>query len=318
MSGCLSVCLLIAFAASFFIYLFSLKSKILYRDFNLFIERFGGSVSPQGFLNRLPYFNTTYNRRPLRISLYQTPGKHKKTYSRFHMNVSDPVFEFVVTRQALLNNIGKFLGMQDIEIGDEAFDKAFIIKTNSRERFIEIFNFEIREHLISNESGAGGTLQLSHGKLHYEKVGSFGSRTFNDQFAAMIEIGAKIAERIDARPAQLENPVAEIPAPPINAKVATQPRPKWNDWPEDEEYLKRLARDLIGGKYKKEEDRCLYVVQYRRRELVLEYFYNSDPRILNISLTVTQKFWLRMLVQMGEDTADEIRVSDPLIDKNYR
>ena len=60
------------------------------------------------------------------------------------------------------------------------------------------------------------------------------------------------------------------------------------------------------------------MIQYRRRELVLEYFYNSAPRILNISFTVIQKFWLRMVTQIGEDTVDEIRVSDPYVDSRFR
>src|SRR5262245_17216788 len=151
MSSCVSVIFFIAFVASpfiFFVYLFTKKNKILYQQFNSFIERFGGAVPvPQGFLTGLPYFNTTYNRRLLRISLHQSSGKHKTTYSRFHMNVADPGFEFLLTRQDLLNNIGKLLGMQDLEIGDQTFDKAFIIKSNSRERFLEIFNFEIRANL---------------------------------------------------------------------------------------------------------------------------------------------------------------------------
>ena len=134
----------------------------------------------------------------------------------------------------------------------------------------------------------------------------------------MLELAVTIAERIDGQSAELQPALAETPAPPVIAETATQPRPKWNDWPENEEYLKRLTRDLPGGQFRKEDDRCFYVLQYRRRELVLEYFYNSNPRILNISLTVTQKFWLRMLPQTGDDYPDEIRVSEPFIDKTFR
>jgi hypothetical protein len=161
-------------------------------------------------------------------------------------------------------------------------------------------------------------LRLSGGRLSYETVGAFQSETFNIQFASMLELAVKIAERIDGQSGGLQSALAEIPAPPVIAKTATQPSPKWNDWPEDEQYLKRLTRDLPGGQFRKEDDRCFYVLQHRKRELVLEYFYNSDPRILNMSLTVTQKFWLRMLSQTGDDHPDEIRVSDPFIDKAFR
>ncbi|MCI0444942.1 hypothetical protein L0152_17255 [bacterium] len=321
MSGCLVVLFFIGWFI-FILYLISARKKALYQQFNSFSERFGGTLpEPQGILVGLPRFDTTYNRRPLQISMRQSGGKHKTTYSRFDMNVHDINFEFVITQQDFLTNIGKYLGMQDIEIDDYAFDQAFIIKTNLPERFKEIFDEEIHADLISAViESRGYSLRLSGGRLSYESIGAFQSQTFNSQFASMIEIAVKIAERIDGQPAQLIEPSssAEIPVPPVIAQIATQPRPTWNDWPEDEQYLKRLIRDLPDGQFKKEDDRCLYVIQYRRRELVLEYFYNSDPRILNISLTVTQKFWLRMLPQTGDDTIDEIRVSDSFVDRKFR
>ncbi len=304
----------------FAIHIASSRKKALYEQFNSFTARFGGTLPvPQGILVGLPRFDTTYNRRPLQISMRQSGGKHKTTYSRFEMNVHDITLEFVITQQDYLTNIGKYLGMQDIEIDDYAFDQAFIIKTNLPERFKDIFDEEIRADLISTViESRGYSLQLSGGRLSYETTGSFQSQTFNIQFAAMIELAVKIAERIDDQAVELQLALAEIPAPPVIVETATQPHPKWNDWPENEQYLKRLTRDLPGGQFRKEVDRCFYVIQHRRRELVLEYFYNSDPRILNMSLTVTQKFWLRMMAQTGDDYPDEIRMSDPFIDKTFR
>ncbi len=302
-----------------FLYVLSIRKKTLYQQFNTFTARFGAALpEPTGIVIGMPYLDTTYDRRPLRISLRQSGRKNKTTYSRFEMNVHTIALEFVITQQDFLSNIGKHFGMQDVEIGDFAFDQAFIIKTNLPERFREIFDQKMRADLISTlRENRGYLLQLSGGRLSYETIGTFQSQSFNDQFAAMLEHAVKIAERVDVQYGELQQNVEKTVAS-VSSHQTPERRRKLNDWPEDEEYLKRLCRDLIGGKFKKEEDRCLYVVQYRRRELVLEYFYNSDPRVLNISLTVTQKFWLRMLVQMGEDTADEIRINDPLIDKNYR
>jgi hypothetical protein len=330
MSGCLVSLFVLLFSTLPFIgiiylilYLTSIRKKALYHQFNLFSQRFGAILPlPTGIIAGLPNLDTTYNRRPLRISLRQEGGKHKTTYSRFEMNVHDINFEFVVTQQDFLTDIGKYFGMQDIEVGDYAFDQIFVIKTNSREQFIGIFNEEIRNALISKLSGTEGySLRLKGGKLSFEMIGAFESESFNNHFSSMIEFAAKIAERIDGQPAQLIQPSSsvEILAPPVMTSYTSTPSArKWNDWPEDEEYLKRLTRDLIGGRFRKENDRCLYVIQYRRRELVLEYFFNNDPRILNISVTVTQKFWLRMLPQTGDDHPDEIRVSDSFVDKSFR
>jgi hypothetical protein len=321
MSGCLIALILIAIFLGqgvFFAYLVSSRKKALYRQFNTFAARFGTALpEPGGIIFGLPYFDTTYNRRPLRISLRQSGEENKKTYSRFEMNVHTIALEFEITQQGFFSNIGKHLGMQDVDIGDYAFDQTFMIKTNLPERFREIFDQQLRADLISTlKEKSSYSLRLANGKLSYEVIGTFQSPSFNDQFASMLEVAVKIAERIDTQHGELQQNVAKIM--PVVEKIAKEPRQKWNDWPENEEYLKRLTRDLIGGRFTKEDDRCLYVVQYRRRELVLEYFYAIAPRILNISLTVTQKFWLRMLIQVGEDNPDEVRINDPYVDKRFR
>jgi hypothetical protein len=287
----------------FFFYITSIRKKALYQQFNSFSERFGAMLPPPGgILINLPFFDTTINRRPVRISVRQR-GKNKTRYSRFEMNVHDITFEFVITQADFATDIGKVLKMED-----------FAVKTNSPERFKEIFDEVIREELIRTlKANHGYSLRLSDGKLSYETIGEFQSPTFNTEFASILELATRIAERIDGQP------TISIPEPPVMTVYTqpVQPSRKWNDWPEDEQYLKRLTRDLIGGQFKKEEDRCFYVIKYRKRELVLEYFYDNEPRVLNISLTVTQKFWLRMLPQTGEDHPDEIRVSDPYVDKMF-
>lgn len=326
MSGCLGFLFSIVPFIGFtllILYLVSIRKKALYQQFNSFTARFGAALPELGgIIIGLPYFDTTYHHRPLRVCMRQSGGKHKTTYSRFEMNVHDITLEFAITQQDFLTNVGKYLGMQDIEVGDYAFDQAFIIKTNLPDRFTEIFDEDIRADLISTViESRGYSLRLAGGRLSYETIGAFQSHTFNNQFASMLELAVKIAERIDGQPAQLMEPSSsvEIAAPPVMTVYTSAPSAgKWNDWPEDEQYLKRLTRDLPGGQFRKEDDRCLYVIQYRRRELVMEYFYNSNPRILNISLTLTQKFWLRMLPQTGDDTTDEIRVSDPFVDKRFR
>src|SRR6516164_5764021 len=48
-------------------------------------------------------------------------------------------FRFTIYRKGLFSNLGKLLGMQDIEVGDFEFDEAFIIKSNDEERVRALF-----------------------------------------------------------------------------------------------------------------------------------------------------------------------------------
>lgn len=55
-------------------------------------------------------------------------------------------FKFKLYRKGLFSNIGKALGMQDIEVGYPEFDDEFIIKGNDETKIIELFsNDKIRE-----------------------------------------------------------------------------------------------------------------------------------------------------------------------------
>ena len=47
-------------------------------------------------------------------------------------------FHFAIHKKNLLDDVGKFFGMQDVIIGDKDFDDAFIIKTTDEKRIKEI------------------------------------------------------------------------------------------------------------------------------------------------------------------------------------
>ncbi len=55
-------------------------------------------------------------------------------------------FRFRIYRKGLFSDLGKLLGMQDIEVGDPEFDEAFIIQGNDEERVRDLFaNAGIRQ-----------------------------------------------------------------------------------------------------------------------------------------------------------------------------
>ena len=55
-------------------------------------------------------------------------------------------FRFTIYRKGFLSDLGKLLGMQDIEVGDPEFDEAFILKGNDESRVRDLFaNPKIRQ-----------------------------------------------------------------------------------------------------------------------------------------------------------------------------
>src|SRR5580704_16247609 len=68
-----------------------------------------------------------------------TPHSHV-TYTRMRAPYVNPEgFRFTIYSKGVFSELGKLLGMQDIEVGDLAFDEAFIVKGNNESRVQNLF-----------------------------------------------------------------------------------------------------------------------------------------------------------------------------------
>lgn len=80
--------------------------------------------------------------------------------------MSDTDFRFAIHHEDFFDEVGKFFGMQDVEIGYPDLDKQVVIKTNNTEKIKQIladtgvqeafktldnFDFGIHKHLLSSE-----------------------------------------------------------------------------------------------------------------------------------------------------------------------
>lgn len=84
------------------------------------------------------------------LDLYAvSTGKSVIYYTRFrarYHQVSD--FKFKIYRKGIFSNLGKKLGMQDINTGNGQFDEDFIVKGNDEFNIIQLFsNIKIRDLL---------------------------------------------------------------------------------------------------------------------------------------------------------------------------
>ena len=68
-------------------------------------------------------------------------GKVTIVYTRMRAPFVNPGgFRFTVYRKGLFSDLGKLLGMQDVEIGDPMFDDPFIIQGNDEASVRELFS----------------------------------------------------------------------------------------------------------------------------------------------------------------------------------
>ncbi len=67
-------------------------------------------------------------------------GKHSHTYTRIRAPfINKDGLYFQIYRSGLFSPLGKMLGIQDIEIGQPAFDEAYVIKGNNEVKLRQFF-----------------------------------------------------------------------------------------------------------------------------------------------------------------------------------
>jgi hypothetical protein len=110
-------------------------------------------------------------------------------------------FRFTIYRKGFFSNLGKLLGMQDIEVGDPEFDEAFIIKGNDEGKVSGLFaNPKIRQMILAqpkirlevkdSEGWFGPKFPEGVDELHFQVLGVIKDlerlKTLFELFAAVL------------------------------------------------------------------------------------------------------------------------------------
>ena len=73
---------------------------------------------------------------------------------------------FRITKHDFINTIGKFFGAQDIEVGDQEFDKKHMIKGNNEFKIQTIFSHKVIKSLIMAQEDTFLQLMDEEGAFH--------------------------------------------------------------------------------------------------------------------------------------------------------
>jgi hypothetical protein len=135
-------------------------------------------------------------------------GHSHITFTRMRAPYVNPEgFRFTIYRKGFFSDVGKLLGMQDIEVGDPEFDDPFIIKGNDEGKICGLFaNPKIRQMIFAqpkirlevrdSEGWFGSKFPQDVDELHFQVVGVIKEverlRSLFDLFAAVLNHLCKI------------------------------------------------------------------------------------------------------------------------------
>ena len=133
----------------------------------------------------------------------QSTGNTHITYTRMRAPFVNPErFRFTISRKSLFTGLGKWLGMQDIEVGGFEFDDDFVIKSNDETRVRELLaNAQIRKlieaqpkirlEVKDSEGWFGPKFPPDVDELHFQVVGVIKDlerlKDLFDLFAALLD-----------------------------------------------------------------------------------------------------------------------------------
>ncbi len=116
--------------------------------------------------------------------------------------VNPESFRFTIYRKGFFSDLGRLLGMQDVEVGDPDFDEAFVIKGNDEDRVRLLFSDPKIRQMIQDQPQIRLTVKDSEGwfgpkfpedvdKLHFEALGVIKDverlKALFDLFAAVLD-----------------------------------------------------------------------------------------------------------------------------------
>jgi hypothetical protein len=108
-------------------------------------QRLGGTLVPGSFWQQ-PKITFEYKSHAASIEYYSTGGKHPTLYTRLFFHFPRmPALSVRIYPEHFFSKIGKFLGGQDIQLGDANFDDKFMIKGSDEARVKDFLSPEARQ-----------------------------------------------------------------------------------------------------------------------------------------------------------------------------
>ena len=148
------------------------------------------------------------NVKPWTITLdvhTESSGESSVTYTRMRAPYINPEgFRFSIYRRGIFSELGKLLGMQDIEVGHPDFDEAFIIKGNDELKVVSLFaNSKIRQMIEAqprfrldvkdSEGWFGPTFPEDADELYFQVVGVIKDI---DRLKALFDLFATVLDQL--------------------------------------------------------------------------------------------------------------------------
>ena len=156
--------------------------------------RTGLTFEPGGFFGPVPRVTGAYRSHSLTLDTFtRGSGKHRHTYTRIVLFVNNQANVYLALYQeGVFSKIGKFFGMQDIQVGDEEVDRKFIIKSKPENYAASLFtSISLRDQLLKTRTL---NVEVDGRELTFEQMGLL---TDVEYLKFLFDLLCQLAERVE-------------------------------------------------------------------------------------------------------------------------
>lgn len=135
-----------------------------------------------------------YRGRPAQLETYTVgAGRHRRTYTRIFIQVNNHANgKLAIYQETVFSQLGKVLGMQDIQTGDEELDKRFILKGQPENFALSVLNsVNLRQTLLQTRAP---NVQLEGNTLRHSEQGVI---TDPERTQAILELLSYLADGLE-------------------------------------------------------------------------------------------------------------------------
>lgn len=144
-----------------------------------------------------------YRGRSVRIYSYVTgSGKSRTHWCAVEARAQNPGgLSFSISSENFLTRAGRAFGLQDVAVGDEAFDRKFFVRSNQPEYMRMALIPEVRARFLAGwGAGSRGGIKAEAGTVKYSEVGSFSSGKIVARVPQILELVCDAADIVETYP----------------------------------------------------------------------------------------------------------------------
>jgi hypothetical protein len=193
--------ILVPLAIFFFLFRYERRRRERMRqNFVMLAQQIGCSADLPRSVWKFPSITGYYRKRLVQIWMHTTRrGRNKVTYTAIRAQCKKPPgFHMAIGREGILGKVAKAFGKQDIIIGDEEFDKMFLVRSNNESLARSVFPIGLRHKIVElGKKHSDFAFQVKDDGPYFEKAVMLVDAEKVQWFRQVLDVLCEVAERVE-------------------------------------------------------------------------------------------------------------------------